>query len=56
MPLHPSAGAEVDGFTDLTDLFGGIHPYKEESRETGVYIGRPPIERVKRSVKSVIYI
>jgi hypothetical protein len=56
MPLHPSAGTEVDVFADLTDLFGDVRPYREKVDRQWAYIGGPPIERVKRSVKSVLYI
>jgi hypothetical protein len=56
MPLLPSAGAEVDVFADLTDLFGDVRPYREKVDRQWAYIGGPPIERVKRSVKSVLYI
>jgi hypothetical protein len=46
MPLHPSAGAEVDTFADLSDLFGDVHPYREKVDRQWVCMEEPPIERV----------
>jgi hypothetical protein len=56
MPLHPSAGGDFDVFADLTDLFGDVRPYREKVDRQWAYMEEPPIERVKRSVKSVLYI
>jgi hypothetical protein len=53
MPLHPSAGADFGVLADLTDLFGDVRPYREKVDIPGLYIGGPPIERVKRSVRWV---